>query len=73
MICELVRQGKRVGVTANSHKVIQNLLLEVIKAANEAGLEGLVCMQKVNEKPEVDPPGLARAWPAGPARPSGRG
>jgi uncharacterized protein len=58
MICELVRQGKKVGVTANSHKVIQNLLLELIKAANEAGLEGLVCMQKVNEKPEVAPPGI---------------
>ena len=58
MICELVRQGKKVGVTANSHKVIQNLLLELIKAANEAGLEGLVCMQKVNERPDVTPPGI---------------
>src|SRR5262249_35981419 len=26
MICELVRQGKTVGVTANSHKVIRHLL-----------------------------------------------
>ena len=26
MICELVRQGKRVGITATSHKVISNLL-----------------------------------------------
>ncbi len=25
MICELVRQGKTVGITANSHKVIRNL------------------------------------------------
>ena len=33
MICELVRQGKKVGITAMSHKVIQNLLVEVIKAA----------------------------------------
>ena len=31
MICELVRQGKKVGITAVSHKVIQNLLLEVIR------------------------------------------
>jgi predicted RecB family nuclease len=58
MICELVRQGKKVGLTANSHKVIQNLLLEVINAASEAGLEGLICMQKVNEKSDAAPPGV---------------
>ena len=29
MICELVRQGKKVGITAIGHKVIRNLLLEV--------------------------------------------
>jgi uncharacterized protein len=34
MICELVAQGKRVGVTATSHKVIRNLLDAV---AREAG------------------------------------
>ena len=58
MICELVRQGKKVGITAISHKVIQNLLVEVIKAASEAGLEGLNCIQKVNEKPDAAPPGI---------------
>ncbi len=58
MICELVRLGKKVGITATSHKVIHNLLREVIKAANEAGLEGLNCMQKVNEKPDAAPPGI---------------
>ena len=61
MICELVRQGKKVGITAISHKVIQNLLLEVIKAANEAGLKGLNCIQKVNEKPDAAPPGITLA------------
>ena len=61
MICELVRQGKKVGITAISHKVIQNLLLEVIKAANEAGLERLNCIQKVNEKPDALPPGITLA------------
>ena len=59
MICELVGQGKKVGITAIGHKVIQNLLLEVIKAANEAGLKGLNCIQKVNEKPDTAPPGIA--------------
>ena len=33
MICELIRQGKKVGITAMSHKVIRNLLDEVIVAA----------------------------------------
>jgi predicted RecB family nuclease len=58
MICELVRQGKKVGITALSHKVIQNLLVEVIKAANEAGLKGLNCIQKVKEKSDFAPPGI---------------
>ena len=61
MICELVRQGKKVGVTAISHKVIQNLLLEVIKAAKEIGLKGFNCVQKVNQKPVVTPPGITMA------------
>jgi predicted RecB family nuclease len=58
MICELVRKGKRVGITATSHKVIRNLLDEVVKAAGEERLTGLKCVQKVKDtdKPEHDPP-----------------
>lgn len=58
MICELVRQGKRVGITATSHKVIGNLLKEVVAAAGEIGLHNLRCVQKVKkeDKPEHDPP-----------------
>jgi uncharacterized protein len=56
MICALVRQGKRVGVTAVSHKVIRNLLDGVLEAADEAGLNWLRCVQKVSEKPAEDPP-----------------
>ena len=37
MIVELVRAGRKVGVTANSHKVIGNLLDKVAEAAREAG------------------------------------
>lgn len=37
MIVALARAGRRVGVTANSHKVIGNLLDEVATAAREAG------------------------------------
>jgi predicted RecB family nuclease len=58
MICELIRRGKKVGITATSHKVISNLLNEVVKAAAETGLHGLRCVQKVKkeDKPEHDPP-----------------
>ncbi|MGE0751673.1 MAG: TM0106 family RecB-like putative nuclease [Variibacter sp.] len=48
MICELVRGGKTVGITANSHKVIRNLINATIKAADELGIE-LQCCQKADE------------------------
>lgn len=48
MICELVRRGKRVGITANSHKVIRNLIDATIQAADELGME-LQCCQKADE------------------------
>jgi len=38
MIVDLVRAGRRVGVTANSHKVIGKLLDEVAKAARNPGM-----------------------------------
>jgi uncharacterized protein len=37
MIVTLLDAGRRVGVTATSHKVIANLLTEVLKAADEEG------------------------------------
>ena len=48
MICELVAQGARIGITANSHKVIRNLLDEVLKAADERELP-LNAIQKVSD------------------------
>ena len=48
MICELVRRGKKVGITANSHKVIRNLVDATIKAADELGIT-LQCCQKADE------------------------
>ena len=39
LICELVRNGARVGITANSHKVIVNLLAATMEAADEQGIE----------------------------------
>ena len=48
MICTLVQSGKRVGVTANSHKVIRNLLDKVIEAADELSVP-FQCIQKLSE------------------------
>ena len=49
MILDLVRQGKKVGVTAIGHKAIRNLLDEVIKASKQVGFNELKCVQKVKE------------------------
>lgn len=54
MICALVQQGKTVGVTANSHKVIRNLLDKVISEADNLGV-GLQCCHKADEVEEALP------------------
>ena len=54
MITEMVNAGLRVGVTANSHKVIRNLLDEVGRAADEIGID-LTCIQKVSEEATDEP------------------
>ena len=54
MICELVRQGKTVGITANSHKVIRNLVDAAIAAAGENGVD-LRCCLKVSEIEDDQP------------------
>jgi hypothetical protein len=56
MICRLVIEGKTVGVTANSHKVIRNLLDAVVAAAADTGVS-LTCVQKAGDL-EPDQPGL---------------
>jgi predicted RecB family nuclease len=48
MISALVKANKRVGVTANSHEVIRNLLAQVVEAGS------ISCVHKVSEKaPDV--------------------
>lgn len=49
MICALVQQGKKVGVVANSHTVVRNLLDKVIEAADENGID-LHCVQRPKDK-----------------------
>ena len=56
MICALVSSGKSVGITANSHKVIRNLLDAVVEAAVEMGVD-VKCIQKPGER-EPDQPRL---------------
>lgn len=55
MICALVKSGKKVGITATSHKVIRNLLDAVLDAATEAG-QNVRCVQKVDGDEEDQPP-----------------
>jgi superfamily I DNA and/or RNA helicase len=69
MICELVKQGKKVGVTALSHKVIRNLLDEVVEAANERDIPGVRCVHRDNDGEESEGVAVARknneeAWQA---------
>ena len=51
MICRLVENGARVGICANSHKVIRNLLDGVLVAAQEDGID-LRAVQKVSRPPD---------------------
>lgn len=56
MIGDLVVAGKKVGVVANGHKVIRNLLDTVIEEAEATGVE-ILCVQKPDMK-EPDQPKL---------------
>ncbi|MFL5681097.1 MAG: TM0106 family RecB-like putative nuclease, partial [Chloroflexota bacterium] len=51
MICSLIAAGQRVGITANSHKVIGNMVRAVLEAADEEGV-AVRAVQK-GEKDEV--------------------
>jgi hypothetical protein len=57
MILDLVRGGRRVGITAVSHKVIRNLLDEVVKAAAEENTQ-ISCMHRVNHKSVMGSPAV---------------
>jgi predicted RecB family nuclease len=58
LICELVRNGKKVGITGPSHKVIRNLLNAVLSRATEENLTTLQCIQKVSELSKIACPGI---------------
>jgi predicted RecB family nuclease len=69
MICEFVKRGKKIGVTALSHKVIRKLLDDVVEAASEENIKGVRCLHRENEGEESDGVAVARedneeAWEA---------
>jgi predicted RecB family nuclease len=53
MIACLAKSGKKVGITATSHKVIRRLLDEVVKAGRELGVS-LRCIQKTSDGEDGD-------------------
>lgn len=53
MIVEVVKQGRRVGLTANSHRVIGNLLDSAFQAADEAGIQ-LSAVRKISSSSQAD-------------------
>ena len=52
MICRLVSMGKKIGITALSHKVIRNVLEKVLVVADELEMKGIRCVQKAKEDGE---------------------
>jgi predicted RecB family nuclease len=59
-VVDLVRAGRRVGLTAASHKVIGNVLDAVMVAAREAGVP-VRALQKADELQRCSDPGVQRA------------
>lgn len=55
MICELISKGKRVGVTANSHKVILNLLDAVRDASHKLHVDARVA-HRCDDEDRIDNP-----------------
>jgi predicted RecB family nuclease len=59
MIVALVREGRRVGVTANSHKVIGHALDKIHEAAVEAGIEVRIGQKSSQTEPPTSPFAIA--------------
>ncbi len=58
IIIELIRSGKKVGITAVSHKVIRNLSLAIIKEASKQKYH-IAFLHKVSEKSENCPDAIS--------------
>jgi len=69
MICELVKRGMKIGVTALSHKVIRKLLDDVVKAARRQEIEVVRCLHRENDGEDSEGVAVAKekneeAWEA---------
>lgn len=60
MILDLVTEGHHLGVTAQSHRVIENLLTAVVEAAVDAGRTIRVGHRNDEEEATPPPPGIER-------------
>jgi len=56
MIVALLAAGKRVGISATSHKVIENLLRAVLEAADERGVEVRAVQRPGEDGSSIDDP-----------------
>lgn len=57
LILELVKRGKRIGITALSHKVVRGLLNKILELAEQDGIS-VACLQKVTVTNDALPSGL---------------
>jgi len=57
LIAELISTGARVGITSNSHKAINNLLLSTARYCQEQGIEGFFACTS-NTDPELEESGV---------------
>jgi len=60
MICELLKKGNKIGVTALSHKVIRNLLEAVVEAALQKDVAGVQCLHRQPDGVESDGVAVAK-------------
>ncbi|HKG56523.1 MAG TPA: TM0106 family RecB-like putative nuclease [Candidatus Limnocylindrales bacterium] len=67
MACSLIAAGRRVGVTANSHKVIGNMLKAILDAAAEEGIDARA-VQKGDKDEVLDHERVSRVSDAGDVR-----
>ncbi len=58
MILRLLADGRRVGISATSHKVIGNFLKAILKAASKAGVEVRAVQKAKPEESDIDDPRL---------------
>ena len=61
VILALVKSGKKVGITASSHKVIGNVLDAVVKHGAKANVDVRIMQKADKDKDKFDAPGISHA------------